>query len=482
MKKQRYRFKVAALFLLALFVALGAYGVWSVTHFGSRWFSYAANPRLAALKETVTEGSILDRNGTVLARTEDGKRLFQENAADRKAVVHVIGDRSGRVANAVETFHAGYLYGYQSSLQDAIHRLTHPGEARRGNDVTLTIDAELCREIPAFFDAHPLSAGKNGAAAVINYRTGEVIALCSLPSFDPDNADAETIAALDHPYWNRATQGLYPPGSTFKIVTAAAALERMADAGTRTWECSGALQVNDSFTVHDFRSAVHGRLTLRQAFARSCNNVFAQLALDMGDGALRQAAERFGFNRNFLFRDLVVYNSVYPTEKRTAEAVAASGYGQSALTATPLHLCLTAAAVAGGGRMPEPRLLREVKSASGAKVLRFSAAEAMTVCPEAVARELADMMKDTVQGGGSGSAAAVATLDVRGKTGTAESTLQGEKVNYGWFVGYNAQEDLPFALCVLAEDIPEGETGGTVCAPIAREILTWLKNHPDRVM
>ena len=482
MKKQRYRFKIATLFLFALFLLLGAYGIWSVSHFGSRWFSYAANPRLAAQKASVIEGDILDRSGTVLAHTEDGKRVFQETAVARRAVVHVIGDRFGMVANSVESFEAGYLYGYRSSLPDAIYHLTHSAEPRKGNDVTLTLSGELCTAIPGFFEKHPLSAGKNGAAVVLNYETGEVIALVSLPSFDPDHADAASIAGLDHPYWNRATQGLYPPGSTFKIITAAAALEKMAGADSRTYTCTGSFPVTDSFTVQDFNQAVHGDLSLRQAFLRSCNSVFASLALEMGDGALRQTAEAFGFNMNFLFRDLVVYNSVYPTAGRTKAAVAASGYGQSALAATPLHMCLIAAAVAGDGNMPEPRLLQEVRSASGVPVLRFSSARACTVCRTATARSLQDMMKDVVQGGGSGYLAAVPTLDVRGKTGTAESTLNGEKVNYAWFTGYNAQKDLPFAVCVLVEGIPDGETGGTAAAPIVKDILTWLKNHPDKVM
>ena len=482
MKKQRYRFKIAALFLLALFLVLGGYGLWSVTHYGSRWFSYAANPRLAAQKESVIEGNILDRTGTVLASTEDGKRVFQAKAADRKAVVHVIGDRAGMVANAVESFHAGYLYGYSSSLPDAIYHLTHPEEPRRGNDVTLTLDSALCAAIPKYFDAHPLSAGKNGAAVVINYLTGEVIALVSLPSFDPDSKDTQALEALDHPYWNRATQGLYPPGSTFKIITAAAALEKLSSVQSRTFTCTGSLPVTESFTVRDFNQAIHGDLSLDQAFLRSCNSVFASLALEMGDAALRSEAESFGFNQNFLFRDLVVYNSSYPTAGRTREAVAASGYGQSALAATPLHMCLIAAAVAGNGTMPEPRLLKEVRTAAGARVLRFSSAAVRTVCRPETAQTLQQMMRDVVQGGGSGYLAAVSGMDIRGKTGTAESSLNGEKINYGWFTGYNAQTALPFAVCVLVEDIPEGETGGTVAAPIARQILTWLKNHADRVM
>lgn len=482
MKKQRYRFRLLALLFLALFLVVCAFAVWSLRNYEGRWFSYSANPRLSAQKANVTEGDILDRNGVLLASTVDGKRVFQSSPRLRSSVVHIIGDRNGMVANSVETFHSAWLYGYTSSLQDAIYRLTHPGEERRGNNVTLTIDSALCAAIPEYFSSHPLTSGKNGAAVVLNYLTGETLALVSLPSFDPDSAGSEAVTALDSPYLNRATQAnLYPPGSTFKIVTSAAALENLPDSAERTFTCTGALPVSESFTVTDFNRASHGDLTLREAFKRSCNSVYASLALELGDPALRSAAEAFGFNRNFLFRDLVVENSSYPSAGRSPEALAASGYGQSALAVTPMHLCLISAAVANNGIMREPRLLMKAVTSGGVQVLSFSSANVCRTCNPETAEILQSMMKDVVQGGGSGSRAAADSMDIRGKTGTSESYVNDRKVNYGWFTGYNAQEDLPFAVCVLVEDIPDGETGGTTAAVISHDIFVYLRGHPELV-
>ena len=240
--------------------------------------------------------------------------------------------------------------------------------------------------------------------------------------------------------------------------------------------------VNDLREFGFFQShfqCAHGNLTLDQAFVHSCNVTYASLALEMGDARLRAAAENFGFNRNFLFRDLVVYNSRYPTQAQSREALAASGFGQSAVAATPMHLCLMAAAIARGGDMPEPRLLKQVTTSAGGTVLSFSSASVGSVCAPAVAEKLSAMMKQVVQGGGSGAQAAVTTLDVRGKTGTAVSTVDGHPVNYGWFTGFNAQKDLPVALCILVEDIPDGETGGTTAALIAHDVFSWLKRNPD---
>ena len=481
MKRRRHRYKLIALFLFACFLGTGIWGVWSVRHYGTRWFAHASNTRLTAQKDLVAEGNILDRNGTMLASTADGSRVFRDNADDRASIVHIIGDRKGQIANSVESFHAGYLYGYQSSLLDAVHNLISK-TGRRGNDLTLTIDADLCTDIVRGFSSHDITKGKNGAAAVVNWSTGELLALVSLPSFDPDRVTDEEIESLDQPYWNRATQAVYPPGSTFKIVTAASFLSSSPEAAETTFTCTGSLVVSDSFTVKDFNNASHGALTLRQAFAKSCNSIFASIALNLGDSALRKTAESFGFNENFLFRDLVLYNSSYPRNDQSRDALAASGYGQSAIAVTPLHMCLISAAVANNGVMREPRLLKTVKSSSGSTVLGWSSYDARTVCGAETARTLQIMMKDVVQGGGSGSGAAVAGLDIRGKTGTSESTSGGSRINYGWFTGYNAQSDLPFAVCVLVEDIPDGETGGTTAALIARDIFTYLKNHPDRVL
>ena len=479
MKRQRYRIKLIAMLLILCFLGLAAWGAWSVSHYGNRWFSHAGNVRLNALKKEVTEGDILDRNGILLAHTnENGVRVFRESAADRSSLVHILGDRQRQIANTVESLQAGYLYGYQSSLPDAVYRLIRK-TGRCGNNVSLTIDADLCTE--AAFMRHEKTGGRSGAAVVMNYRTGEILAMISLPSFDPDNVSEEIIGALDQPYWNRALQAQVPPGSTFKMVTAAAMLSRGSAGAADPFVCSGSLEVSDTFTVHDFSGVSHGTLMLSQAFTRSCNVFFASQALKLGSDAMQAAAEDFGFNRNFLFRDLVVSNSAYPRGAQSPAALAASGYGQSAITLSPMHLCLMTGAVANDGIMMEPRVVRSVRSASGAGVLSWSAASLMTVCEPSVARQLQLLMKDAVQGGGSGAAAAVTTLDIRGKTGTSESTDHGSKVNYGWFTGYNAQTDLPVAVTVLVENIPDGETGGTTAARIVKDIFTYIRNHPDRV-
>ena len=480
MKRQRFRFKLIGLLLFSLFILLSLYGIHSVSVYGGRWFSYTANPRLSAQKQRAVEGSIYDRKGLLLAESDGNSRHYSSSSDVRKALVHVLGDRNGKVANGVETFQAAYLYGYNSSLQNAVRRLTRPEEVSRGNDLTLTVDADLSASIPGFFDAHPVTFQKSGAAVVLNYLTGEILALISLPSFDPDSFSAENLSVSDHPYWNRATQGLYPPGSTFKIITSAAALEKDPGVSTRSFTCDGQLQVADDFIVHDFQHAVHGNQTLEQAFLHSCNVVYASLALRTGQHDLRKTAEAFGFNQNFLFRDIVVYNSSFPVSIQSDSSLAACGYGQSSIVMTPFHLCLISAAIANQGKMPEPRLLLKMTSPAGVETVFSGSASSMrSVCSPGISDQLGRMMKSVVQNGGSGSRASVPTLDIRGKTGTSESTSDGGRINYGWFTGFAAQRDLPVAVSVLVEDLPDGETGGTSAALIAHDIFAWIKNHPE---
>ncbi len=478
MKRQRFRFKLLTILMFALFLLLAVYGCYSVVIYGNRWFSSSHNPRVKTQKESVIAGDILDRNGLLLATTaEDGSRVYAPSEAVRRAVVHVLGDGQGNVSNGVETFQTNYLYGFQTSLMEQITTLLSGGQ-RRGDNVTLTIDSRLCASLDAYFDQHPASLGKRGAAVVMNYRTGEVLALISRPNFDPESPGA---AALQdgQPYWNRALQSLYPPGSTFKIVTMLCAMQHIPASDEAVYPCGEQLLV-DGQAIRDYGGAVHGSLTLRQAFMVSCNKVFACIALDAGDDRLRRTAEAFGFGDNFLFRDLVVENSRYPTGVRTALETAASGFGQSAIGATPMHMCMVAASVANGGVMMEPRLLYQVTGEGGIQRVGLSSKVYRSVMSAQESYRLEDAMRAVVTGG-TGTRAQVGQLPICGKTGTAESTLNGRYISYGWFVGYIADKSLPYAVCVVVEDIDDGLGGGSVCAPIAADVFRYLDEHRERV-
>ena len=472
MKQQKLRFRVLTFLLIGMLAAASFYGVYSVSTYGSRWTSSSRNTRYRSARSSVTPGDIIDRNGVTLATTDsEGKRVYQSNILSRSALVHLLGDSEGNIANGVESFQANYLLGFETGLSERVNALLK-GESRRGDNVYLTADSRLATEIVQIFRNGKDTKGKCGAVVVMNYQTGEVLALVSLPVYDPMNITDTVKSSPQHPFWNRATQSTLPPGSTFKIITAAAMLNHLPDAQTHLFTCTGATQVMDRY-ITDYGNDQHGEITLERAFRLSCNNCFAQAALLMGDAALRKTAESFGFNDNFLFRDLVVENSSYPTQNRNAFEIAWSGAGQSRVVATPLHLCMVAAAIANDGVMMEPRLLSKVESPSGVTRMRYSQKAYRTACTPETAAILDGYMKDVVKSG-TGTRAKVSGLTIAGKTGSAESSVNGLDVTHAWFTGYIADDRFPYAVSVLVE---EGGTGGSVAAPVAQQVFEYLRDN-----
>ena len=472
MKQQKLRFRILTLLVTGMLAMAGAYGVYSVSAYGSRWVSSTRNTRFRSAKSSVIPGDIIDRNGVVVATTDsEGKRVYQDNILSRSSLVHLLGDNEGNVANGIESFQASYLLGFHTSLTERVNAVLKE-ENRRGDNIVITADSRLSTEIVQIFRNTANTRGKCGAAVVMNYKTGEVLALVSLPVYDPQNITDVVRQSTQHPYWNRAVQSTLPPGSTFKIITAVAMLENMADAQTHTFTCTGATQVMERF-ITDYGNDQHGEISLARAFRLSCNNTFAQAALTIGDEALRKTAENFGFNDNFLFRDLVVENSSYPTKNRNAFEIAWSGAGQSKVVATPLHMCMISAAIANEGVMMEPRLLSRVQSSAGVVRLRYSPKVYRTACSPQTAQIIEGYMKDVVKSG-TGTRARVDGLTIAGKTGSAESTLDGNEVTHAWFTGYIDDARYPYAVSVLVE---EGGTGGSVAAPVAQKIFEYLRDN-----
>ena len=260
----------------------------------------------------------------------------------------------------------------------------------------------------------------------------------------------------------------------FKIITLSAMLEAFPDALDRRWNCDGQLTVGGHLITDagtDLERQVvtqHGDLGLERAFRVSCNNTFARAALELNDRRLRGEAEKFGYNYNFLFRDMVVENSSYPSDNRTDREVAMTGIGQSALLCTPMQVLLSACAAANDGTVMEPRLLQSVTAPDGRETVSFSSAAFRRVLEPAVARTVRELMYQAVVSG-TGSRAAVPGHRICGKTGSAE--IDGRENTNAWFVGFIDEENAPWAVVVLVED---AGGGGSVAAPVAGQIFRYL--------
>ena len=460
MKRIRGRIRFLSALLILSFCAAGLYFVYSVHFYGGRWVASPHNPRITRQKQVVEMGAVTDREGAMLAWSDsEGKRRYNPSETTRRAVSQVLGDSGGQVSTGAETFHAQYLLGFKAGfferLGDALF-----GRPQRGDDLTLTISERLSRSITSAFPK-----GKRGACVVMNWRTGDILAMVSLPQFDPENmgdalSDEEAGALV-----NRCTQGLYPPGSTMKIVTLASALQNLPDAERFRFSCTGYYPVG-SYSVTE--SSAHGNLDLSQAFTKSCNTAFAALSQELGYEKLGETAEALGFNENFLYSDLILYNSSYPSENGSPEDLAWSSIGQGRVLATPLHMALIACAVANGGFMPEPRLLSAITTPTGGSRPLPAGNKGKRVLPESIALRLqAEMIRVVEKGTGSRAALSDGYV-VAGKTGTAEASDDKSVESHAWFVGYITSPRAPYAVSVLVEN---GGSGGSVAAPLARRAL-----------
>ena len=446
--------------LLALFGLMMAYACYSVYFYGGRWVANPHNPRISSQKQNVIMGTLTDRDGTVLAYTdESGARRYNGNRDTRMAVSQVVGDSGGKVSTGADTFHAQYMLGFRSSVFERVMDAV-TGTPQRGDDIRLTISERLSRYISEQFPK-----GKRGAVVVLNYQTGEILSMVSMPQFDPTNLGAaledETAGALI----NRATQGLYPPGSTFKIVTMASALTNLPDLQDFAFDCTAYYPVGH-YSVTE--KEAHGVQSLSDAFSGSCNTTFAALSQELGYAMLGETAEKFGFNENFMFSDLIVYNSSYPIDDLSPEDLAWSSIGQGRVLASPMHMALIASTIANHGVLREPRLLSGIATAQGgARRLPPAAPGRQVIAPDVADRIEKEMIR--VVSSGTGTRAALGSgYVVAGKTGSAEASDDKEIESHAWFVGYITNDNAPYAISVLVEN---GGSGGGVAAPLARKTL-----------
>ena len=437
-----------------------AYCCYSVYFYGGRWVANPHNPRISSQKSHVVMGTITDRDGTVLAYTdESGARRYHGSRATRMAVSQVIGDSGGKVSTGVDTFHAQYLLGFKASVFERLAD-AFTGTPQRGDDLQLTISERLTRYITEEFPD-----GKRGAAVVINYKTGEVLSMVSLPQFDPTDVESALGDDVAGALINRATQGLYPPGSTFKIVTMASALENLPDLNDFAFDCTGYYPVGH-YSVTE--NSAHGVQTLSEAFVHSCNTTFAALSQDLGYTMLGETAQKMGFNENFMFGDMIVYNSSYPIDDLSPEDLAWSSIGQGRVLASPMHMALIASTIANGGVFNEPRLIGRITTAQGGQRPLPAAETGRRMISSSAAAQIEKDMIRVVKSGTGTRAALGNGYVVAGKTGTAEASNDKSVEAHAWFVGYITNDNAPYAICVLVEN---GGSGGSVAAPLARKAL-----------
>jgi len=419
-------------------------------------FAYQYNRRPFHLEARVPRGSLLDRHNLPLAQTRPGEGREYPFGEALAPVIGYYSRRYGRV-NLERTLDP-WLAGTRSvDLRDRLDALLD--DRYRGADVRLTLDSRL-QEI-----AYRALAGHRGAVAAIQPATGEVLALASRPSFDPaliDTGFDRLARAKPAVLIDRALQGLYPPGSSFKVVVAAAALQ-MGISPDWTYYCRGSTTIG-GHKISCYHGAVHGYVTIPEALTVSCNCAFATLAGRVGQDAIAAMAEGLGFQDRWEHFVLPVSASRFPQDFLPPSQLAQVGFGQASIVATPFQMALVAAAVANHGTLMAPYLVDRITSPTRGTVSRTEPRVRVQAMAPQVADQVATMMVSVVDHG-TGTGARLSRWVVAGKTGTAQNP---HGADHAWFICFAPAEQPRVALAVVLEN---AGPGGRAAAPVARKIL-----------
>ena len=332
------------------------------------------------------------------------------------------------------------------------------GNNTAGNDVKLTLNSTIQEA------AQQALEGYNGACVVIDPETGAILAMASSPTYDAGDVESILSGGGDSSaLYNRATQALYSPGSTFKIVSLTTALENNVATEQSVYSAPSTLEIGGG-EVTNFNGASYGDITLERATELSANTVFAQLGTEIGSEGLVNSSEEFGFNQEISF-DLPLVTSLMPdpnemTEWETAWASAGEPVGEHESPAGPqatvLQMALVGCAIANDGVIMQPYLVDSVYNAEGTNSYRATPSQLYTACSSSIAERVKTVLEGVVNNG-TGTAAAVDGIQIAGKTGTAET---GKPKDDRWFVGMGPSEDCSVVVAIVLEEAGEDLPGG----------------------
>jgi cell division protein FtsI/penicillin-binding protein 2 len=350
-------------------------------------------------------------------------------------------------------------------LADFIKSKGKNGE-KCGNNLKTTLDYNLQKK------AYELLGDNRGAVVALNPKTGEILAMVSKPSFDPNylNENWKNINEnKERPLLNRATSGLYPPGSTFKTITAVSALENVSGIMDKRINDTGVLEFNSKESLKNYNGEALGDIGFEEAFIHSSNVYFGNLGIEIGNPKLKETAEKFYFNKNIPADGVTIENSRFPTLKSYEKGnIAQSAIGQGTVLTTPMEMALVASTIANDGIMMKPCLVKEVQSSKGEVLQTIKPEPIQQVTTNGNAKIIKDFMRKVVEEG-TGTAAAVENINVCGKTGTADHSDEGSgALPHSWFIGFAPYEDPQIALAVIIED---GGQGGIAAANVASGIF-----------
>ena len=449
------RSTIALLLALVLVAGMALFAVEYLFQ-ADEWAVFQGNPHVYT-GSNIGCGVITDRSGVMLLDAT-GNRKYAEDYATRLATLHWLGDRSGYISAPAVTYYSEEMAGY-----DLINGLY--AYSGTGGEAQMTISAQVQK---AALDA---LGDKKGVVGVYNYETGEILCAVSTPTYDPDNVPdiaGDTSGKYEGVYLNRFTQVSYVPGSIFKIITSAAALEMDEDCYNLQFKCSASYDIQgDEVTCEK----AHGTIDLKTALAKSCNCYFAQLVEYMGTDVLKNYVEKFQVMDSLTFDGITTSEGNYDISDAANVEIAWSGIGQYTDLVNPCRFMTVMGAIAGGGEGALPYVVGEVSSGI-ATSYRAKTETTGKIMSRETAETLQQMMRNnvlTIYGSGNFPDG----MSVCAKSGTAQ--VDGKKPN-ATFAGFITEDEYPLAFIVMVEN---AGGGSDVCVPILSQVLASCKEVLD---
>ncbi len=451
----------------ALFGAMIVYFLIYTNSNSKQLFENDYNKREEALLEKNTRGKIYAASGEVLAQTvtgEDGSEVRSYPYANLFA--HIIGYtyKGGSGVEQLEDYnltHSDISLSEKATLDEA-------GEKYPADDVYTTLDLSLQQA------ASDALGDNNGAVIVTDVNTGNILCMVSKPDFDPN--DIETIwenlgsDTESGTLVNRVTQGLYAPGSTFKIFDAIEFMdEDMSKANNFTYNCVGydnTYTLEDGQPIHCYHWTAHGEVDLKKAFAKSCNSAFVNIGNSLDRTSFAALLNNMMFGEELPY-DLPSGVSSYElTDTTSTEDVTQLSIGQGSTLMTPMHLNMVTAAIANGGTIHKDQIIASIKTGTGTVISQTQPEEYRTVMSAEVAAKMREMMRDVVE---EGTATKLSSRPYNpcGKTGSAE-IVTGQSTSHAWFTGFAPEENPEIAITVIVEG---AGSGGVSAVPVARSVM-----------
>ena len=455
MNRVTRRVWIMALFMAVLIAGVGFFfGEFLMK--SDQWVIFTGSPHVYNASN-IGFGSVTDRDGKLLLDITDTRTYAREEAV-RKATLHWLGDREGFISSPAISHYAQEMSGF-----DHLNGIYAYGGAGGQAALTLSTRVQLA--------ALEAMGDRKGTVAVYNYRTGEILCAVTTPTYDPDNVPditADETGAYQGIYLNRFVQSAYIPGSIFKVVTAAAALDCIPDILQQRFECTGKVEYGvDRVTCE----RAHGTLDLSSALARSCNCAFAQIAQQIGRERMMEYAERFGITDRISFDGITTAAGNYDVTDAAAVELAWSCIGQYTDQINPCVYMTFMGAVAGDGKAAKPYLVSEIR-ADGQITYRAETEYMDSVMDSRIAGQLQTFMRNNVQT--VYGAEHFPGLTVCAKSGTSQ--LGGDAVSNSMFAGFVTDEAYPLAFIVVVEN---GGYGSSTCVPILSEVLAECKAVMD---